>query len=214
MMKNQPVMPESYQSQAGCLISFSVQQDLYISCRFKQYEGCLDIYCLNFRFTHYISNETILQFLVILQEKKTMSYCLHIYILHLFDHKFFRSTRTSWREERKLNTETFGASDYPRRNFRGGRGWVNRGYRGGGGRGGGGGYYGGGPPRGGGGRGNEYVNQCSPQLCLNMSISQTVFALAMYECQSVFSLAMFEYVKQCSPQLCLNMSNSVLPSYV
>ncbi|XP_069113012.1 LOW QUALITY PROTEIN: protein LSM14 homolog B-like [Argopecten irradians] len=53
------------------------------------------------------------------------------------------STRTSWREERKLNVETFGVSDFPRRNFRGGRGYGNRGYRGGRG-----GYYRG-PPRGG-----------------------------------------------------------------
>ncbi|OWF50861.1 protein LSM14 homolog B-A-like isoform X2 [Mizuhopecten yessoensis] len=52
------------------------------------------------------------------------------------------STRTSWREERKLNVETFGVSDYPRRNFRGGRGYGNRGYRGGRG------FYRG-PPRGG-----------------------------------------------------------------
>lgn len=47
-----------------------------------------------------------------------------------------KSTRPSWREERKLNVETFGLSDNPRRNFRGrGRGFYGgfRGNRGGGG---------------------------------------------------------------------------------
>ncbi|XP_048735005.1 protein LSM14 homolog B-B-like isoform X6 [Ostrea edulis] len=47
-----------------------------------------------------------------------------------------KSTRPSWREERKLNVETFGMSDNPRRNFRGrGRGYYGgfRGNRGGGG---------------------------------------------------------------------------------
>ncbi|KAL3859932.1 hypothetical protein ACJMK2_010112 [Sinanodonta woodiana] len=56
-----------------------------------------------------------------------------------------RSTRTSWREEKKLNVETFGISD-TRRGYRG-RG----GYRGGGGRGSYNNYRGGGRGRGGGG---------------------------------------------------------------
>ncbi len=58
--------------------------------------------------------------------------------------------RTDWRQERKLNTETFGVSFNPR------RGGYNRG--GGGGGGGGRGYYGG---RGGGGGG--YYRQNSGQ---------------------------------------------------
>ncbi|XP_062582241.1 protein LSM14 homolog B-like isoform X3 [Saccostrea cucullata] len=50
-----------------------------------------------------------------------------------------KSTRPSWREERKLNVETFGMSDNPRRNFRGrGRGYYGGGFRGN--RGGGGGF--------------------------------------------------------------------------
>lgn len=68
------------------------------------------------------------------------------------------SNRTSWREERKLNVETFGTSDLRRgygRGFRGNRGYNN--YRGGRGRGGGGyrgrGGYQGYAPRGGGGGG-------------------------------------------------------------
>lgn len=66
-----------------------------------------------------------------------------------------KPTRTSWKEERKLNAETFGVSELNRRNFRGGRGGYRgyRGYRGGGGSG----YRGGGYQRGGfrGGRPNS-----------------------------------------------------------
>ena len=66
----------------------------------------------------------------------------------------FSSPRHSWREERKLNSETFGISENFRRNYRG-RGWRGGNMRGGwrghrgrgggfrGGEGGGGGYYGG-----------------------------------------------------------------------
>ncbi|BFZ12629.1 hypothetical protein BsWGS_15666 [Bradybaena similaris] len=71
-----------------------------------------------------------------------------------------KGQRTTWREERKLNSETFGIPEHFRRNYRGRNNWrggnMRGGWRGGRGRGGGGysrdggGYYGGSGNRGGG----------------------------------------------------------------
>jgi len=66
----------------------------------------------------------------------TACVCFVVIVLHLLlYYAVSATTRPNWREERKLNVETFGArsaSQYGRRGgyYRGGRGRGGRGYRG------------------------------------------------------------------------------------